>query len=149
MSTSNSQPVQRTSLQVIGGGLPRTSTSSLQDGLQILGFAPCYHTITDLIPRARTQGLMWLKAMQTEDKAVRQKILAGIVQGYSAIVDGPGCFFVEDWIEMYPDAKVVLACAPHPKPGSTQSMARLRRSSVKGPCTTSRTMYRKCTLGFR
>jgi hypothetical protein len=51
---------------------------------------------------------MWLKAMQTEDKAVRQKILAEIVQGYSAIVDGPGCFFVEDWIEMYPDAKVGL-----------------------------------------
>jgi len=51
---------------------------------------------------------MWLKTMQTEDKAVRQKILAEIVQGYSAIVDGPGCFFVEDWIEMYPDAKVGL-----------------------------------------
>lgn len=94
MSTSNSQPVQRTGLQVIGGGLPGTSASSLQDGLQILGFAPCYHTITDLIPRAQTQGLMWLKAMQTEDEAVRQKILAEIVQGYSATVDGPGCFSV-------------------------------------------------------
>lgn len=76
--------------------------------LQILGFAPCYHTITDLIPRAQTQGLMWLKAMQTEDKAVRQKILTEKVQGYSAMVDAPGCFFVEDWIEMYPDAKVGL-----------------------------------------
>jgi hypothetical protein len=46
--------------------------------------------------------------MRTEDKAVRQKILTEIVKGYSAIVDGPGCFFVEDWIEMYPDAKVRL-----------------------------------------
>jgi hypothetical protein len=47
---------------------------------------------------------MWLKAMQTEDKALRQKILAEIVKGSSAIVDGPACFFGEDSVEMYPDA---------------------------------------------
>jgi hypothetical protein len=46
--------------------------------------------------------------MKTEDKAVRQKLLAEIVQGYSAIVDGPGSFFIEDFVEMYPDAKVCL-----------------------------------------
>jgi hypothetical protein len=44
--------------------------------------------------------------MRTQDKAVRQKILAEIVRGYMAIVDGPGCFFVQDWIEMFPEAKV-------------------------------------------
>jgi Sulfotransferase domain len=46
--------------------------------------------------------------MQTEDRAERQKVLAQIVEGYEAIVDGPGCFFVEDWVEMFPDAKVCL-----------------------------------------
>jgi hypothetical protein len=49
---------------------------------------------------------MWLQAMKEEDKAVRQKILAELVKGYVAAVDGPACFFVEDWIEMFPDAKV-------------------------------------------
>ena len=44
--------------------------------------------------------------MHAADKAVRQKILAEIVTGYAAMVDGPGCFFVEDWVEMYPDTKV-------------------------------------------
>jgi hypothetical protein len=45
--------------------------------------------------------------MNEHDKAVRQKLLAEITKGYSAIVDGPGCFFIEDWVEMYPDAKVI------------------------------------------
>lgn len=30
-------------LKVIGCGLPRTGTNSLQTALQILGFDPCYH----------------------------------------------------------------------------------------------------------
>lgn len=50
--------------------------------------------------------------MREQDKVVRQKILAEIVKGYVAIVDGPGCFFVEDWVEMFPDAKVCYCCPP-------------------------------------
>lgn len=34
------------------------------------------------------------------------KILAEIVHSYKAVVDGPCSFFVEDFVEMYPDAKV-------------------------------------------
>ena len=41
-------------------------------------------------------------------QAVRQKLLLEIVQGYEAIVDDPGCFFVADWVEMFPDARVIL-----------------------------------------
>jgi hypothetical protein len=52
--------------------------------------------------------------MREQDKVVRQKILAEIVKGYVAIVDGPGCFFVEDWVEMFPDAKVCSCCPPAP-----------------------------------
>jgi hypothetical protein len=44
--------------------------------------------------------------MHESNKDRRQKILAEIVKDYVAIVDGPGCFFVQDWIEMFPDAKV-------------------------------------------
>ncbi|OCL02422.1 hypothetical protein AOQ84DRAFT_229096 [Glonium stellatum] len=133
MSASNNQPAKRAGLEVIGGGLPRTSTSSLHDGLQILDFTPCYHTITDLLPRARSHGPMWLEAMQTKDKAVRQKILAEIVQGYSAIVDGPGCFFVEDWIEMYPDAKVVLSLRTSPQAWLGSVNGSIAKVFGKGP----------------
>ncbi|KAF4634956.1 hypothetical protein G7Y89_g3133 [Cudoniella acicularis] len=96
-------------------GLPRTSTVSLQTALQILGYQPTYHTISDFLPNARVQGTKWLAAMQAEDKVVRQKILADIVKGYEAITDGPGCFFVEDWIEMFPDAKVILGLRTTPQ----------------------------------
>ncbi|OCK81558.1 hypothetical protein K432DRAFT_403678 [Lepidopterella palustris CBS 459.81] len=84
MSKSSGQ--QTTSLQVIGAGLPRTSTSSLQTALHTIGFAPCYHTITDFLPRARRHGPLWLAAMRASSKAERQKILAKIVKGYTAIV---------------------------------------------------------------
>src|ERR1700730_5128695 len=97
--------VKRGTYQIRQAGLPRTSTSSLQDALNLRGFTPCYHPITDLLSRTHTHGAMWPKAMQTEDKAFQQKILAEIVKGSSAIVDGLGCFFVEDWVEIYPDAK--------------------------------------------
>jgi hypothetical protein len=102
MSKSNTP---NTGLKVIGAGLPRTSTSSLQTALETLGYKPTYHTIADLLPNARTHGKLWLKAMQTQDKAARQKILFQIVDGYAAIADEPGYFFIEDLIEMFPDVK--------------------------------------------
>jgi hypothetical protein len=40
--------------------------------------------------------------MHTQENLARQKILAEIVHGWSAIADGPGCFFVEGWLDMYP-----------------------------------------------
>jgi membrane protein YqaA with SNARE-associated domain len=46
--------------------------------------------------------------MREPNPAVRQKLLAQVTQGYAAIVDAPGCFFIADWVEMYPDAKFVL-----------------------------------------
>ena len=49
---------------------------------------------------------MWLKPMHAQDKAVRQKIFAEIVKGYAVITDRPGCFFVGDWLDMYPDAQL-------------------------------------------
>ena len=53
--------------------------------------------------------------MREPSAAARQKLLAEVTKGYSAIVDGPGCFFVQDWIEMYPDAKVVLGLRKSPE----------------------------------
>lgn len=113
MSTSGEKSSQ--GLKVIGAGLPRTSTSSLQTALQMLGYQPCYHTITPLVPNARVKAPLWLAAMRETDKAKRQKILHGIVKDYAAIVDGPGCFFVADWIEMFPEAKFVLGLRSSPQ----------------------------------
>jgi hypothetical protein len=63
---------------------------------QALAINPCYHAVTDFLPRAHT------RTMHTQEKPARQKILVEIVHGCSAVVDGPGYFFVEDWLGMYP-----------------------------------------------
>lgn len=52
--------------------------------------------------------------MREPSASARRKILAEVTKGNRAIVDGPGCFFVQDWIEMYPDAKVVLGLRKSP-----------------------------------
>ena len=43
-----------------------------------------------------------------QDKAKRQAMLHELFDGYQATADAPGSFFVEDLMEMYPEAKVVL-----------------------------------------
>jgi hypothetical protein len=52
--------------------------------------------------------------MREPERQARQELLAEVTKGFTAIVDGPGCFFVQDWIEMYPDAKVVLGLRDSP-----------------------------------
>ena len=43
-------------LQVIGAGLPRTGTSSLQAALELLGFSPCYHMTAGANQTANTDN---------------------------------------------------------------------------------------------
>lgn len=71
--------------------------------------------------------------MKENDKAKRQKILKELVKGYVAIVDGPGCFFVEDWIEMFPDAKVVLGLRTSSQAWLTSVNATIGKAFGKGP----------------
>jgi Sulfotransferase domain len=65
--------------------------------------------ISDVIRDVRGLGRLWIRAAHTEDKATRQQILREICKDYRAIVDAPGCFFVEDLMEIYPDAKVGIS----------------------------------------
>lgn len=53
-------------------------------------------------------------ALQEQDKEKRHKLLLSIVKGYAAVVDGPGCYFVKDWLELFPDAKFVLGLRTSP-----------------------------------
>jgi Sulfotransferase domain len=62
--------------------------------------------ISDVIRDVGGLGRLWIRAARTEDKATRHQILREICKDYRAIVDAPGCFFVEDLIQIYPDAKV-------------------------------------------
>jgi len=94
-------------LKVIAAGLSRCATSSLQYALENdLGFAPCMH-MAYVAPHTEMLKLCYNALLET-DKTKRQKILHKIFDGYQATADFPGMAFVDDLMEMYPDAKVIL-----------------------------------------
>lgn len=95
-------------MKVIGAGLSRCATSSLQAALEsdILGFDPCIH-MAHIVPHSDREALV-IEALQEQDKEKRQKILHKIFDGYKATADFPGWIFADDLMDMYPDAVVVL-----------------------------------------
>jgi hypothetical protein len=86
---------------VIGVGLPRTGTASLQAALDELGFGPCYHMF-ELIRRPR-RARLWLAAAEG-----RPVDWAAVLSGYRSTVDFPGAYFWRELLAAYPEAKVVL-----------------------------------------
>ncbi|KAL6689651.1 hypothetical protein J3F84DRAFT_354037 [Trichoderma pleuroticola] len=95
-------------MRVIGAGLPRCATSSLQAALESphLGFFPCMH-MAHVMP-SNDRAEIVLKAMQERDKEKRQALLHKIFDGYQATTDFPGFWFLDDLMDMYPDAVLVL-----------------------------------------
>lgn len=88
-------------LKVIGAGFGRTGTLSTKNALEELGFCPCYH-MTELFqkPGASEQ---W-EAIVAGASADWNMVFAG----YQASVDWPACAFYKEFMQMYPEAKVLL-----------------------------------------
>jgi hypothetical protein len=96
-------------IRVIAAGLPRCATSSLQAALESkhLGYDPCMH-MAHVLPHPARSRLI-LEAMREEhDTQRRRELLHRVFDGYEATTDFPGCYFVEDLMDMYPDAVIVL-----------------------------------------
>lgn len=113
VTDSRTAPTGKPSLRVIGAGLPRTATSSLQAALEQLDFDPCLHMAL-IIPHADRQQLL-LDAAREKDTARRQKLIHQLVDGYAAVCDMPAVFFLPDLMDMFPEAKVVLSSRPNPE----------------------------------
>ena len=112
ITDSRTAPTKRVPLQVIGAGLPRTATSSLQAAVEQLGFDPCLH-MAHIIPHPDREQLV-LDAAREKDKVRRQKLIHQLVDGYAAICDLPVNFLLADLVEMFPDAKIVLTGRTRP-----------------------------------
>ncbi|KAJ6439751.1 tpr repeat containing protein [Purpureocillium lavendulum] len=95
-------------IRVIGAGLPRCATSSLQAALEMphMGYFPCMH-MAHVVPHASRLRLV-IAAMQEDDRCKRQKILHKVFDGYEATTDFPGFWFIDDLMDMYPEAPLVL-----------------------------------------
>lgn len=121
---------RKPSVKVIAAGLPRCATTSLQAALEspFLEIAPCMHG-KQIFPRADRMMLV-LKAMRETDTACRREILHELFDGYAATVDIPGIFFIDDLMDMYPDARVILNVRPGPQDRRGESWAKSIRDAL-------------------
>lgn len=111
ITDSRKAPTGSAPVRVIGAGLPRTATSSLQAAFEELGFAPCLH-MAEVIPHPDRMELL-IEAAREEEPSRREQLIRQLINGYSATCDMPLVFFLEDLMDMYPDAKVVLGLRPY------------------------------------
>ena len=91
-------------LKVIGAGMPRTGTASLQQALAILFSAPCYHMREVVTHPDRVK--FWTEAA-LQGKSTKE--FREHFKSFAATVDFPSCMHWEKLLQAYPDAKVVLS----------------------------------------
>jgi hypothetical protein len=86
-------------LKIVGSGLGRTGTKSMQTALNMLGFGPCHHMVEvfahpDSVP-------MWIAA------GAGKPDWDAIFKDYQSMVDYPGAAYWRELAAHYPDAKVL------------------------------------------
>ncbi|KAJ5082896.1 hypothetical protein N7532_011939 [Penicillium argentinense] len=123
INDSRARPTCSSPLVVIGAGLPRTATSSLQAALEELGYDPCLH-MAQVIPHADRMETL-IEATREKDTQRRQHLIHRLVNGYEMVCDMPAVFFLADLMDMYPKAKVVLTTRPNAETWATSCRASL------------------------
>ncbi len=91
-------------LGVIGSGLGRTGTKSMQSALNRLGFGPCHHMV-EVFAHPETLPL-WIAAAKNQ-KTGGATDWDRLFQGYRSVVDWPGVQYWRQLVAYYPDAKVI------------------------------------------
>jgi hypothetical protein len=86
-------------LEVIGSGLGRTGTKSLQTALNMLGVGPCHH-MAEVFMHPESMGL-WVEA------GAGRPDWDAIFGGYRSAVDYPSAAYWRALAAYYPDAKVI------------------------------------------
>ncbi|CAG5111057.1 Oidioi.mRNA.OKI2018_I69.chr2.g5393.t1.cds [Oikopleura dioica] len=101
-------------MEVIGAGLGRTGTSSIQLALEKLGLGPCYHMNQNF---AHNHGELWNQVEEAKTIELREAALRKIFdeKGYRSSADYPACSFFEDLLRMNPKAKVLLSVRDKPE----------------------------------
>ena len=86
-------------LKVVGSGLGRTGTKSLQTALGMLGLGPCHHMV-EVFAHPESMAL-WVEA------GAGRPDWDAIFAGYGSMVDFPGAAYWRELAGYYPDAKVL------------------------------------------
>lgn len=99
-------------LRIIGAGLPRTGTSSLNAALRVLGYN-AYHQ-TEIMKDRGLHASRW--ADVGAGRASPEDMFQFLSHyGYNATLDYPVSEFYDVALEMYPDAKVIMTVRDDPK----------------------------------
>jgi len=88
-------------LEIIGAGFGRTGTHSLALALERLGLGPCYNLLE--VPKNQGHVEIWNQAM--EGRPVDWQQLFG---AYQSTVEWPSVAFIDELVEQFPNAKVIL-----------------------------------------
>ncbi|MFI4973965.1 MAG: sulfotransferase family protein [Caulobacterales bacterium] len=86
-------------LKVVGSGLGRTGTKSMQTALNMLGFGPCHHMV-EVFMHPESMAL-WIEA------GAGRPDWDLIFKDYQSMVDYPGAAYWREIAAHYPDAKVL------------------------------------------
>ncbi len=86
-------------LKIVGSGLGRTGTKSMQTALNMLGFGPCHHMV-EVFTHPETMAL-WIEASKGKD------VWDEIFKDYQSAVDYPVAAYWREVAAKYPDAKVL------------------------------------------
>lgn len=87
-------------LKVLGAGLGRTGTKSMQTALAMLGFGPCHHMLE--VFRHPESMRLWIDAGEGRPD------WDGIFESYSSAADYPSAAYWRELTRYYPDSKVLL-----------------------------------------
>lgn len=109
VSDDKKRPEQAPNMQVLGVGLSRCATSSLQAAFEseVIGMGPSMH-MAHVLPHADREQMVIDALNLPEFSPARLKILHRLFDGYAATTDFPGWAFAAELMDMYPDAAVVL-----------------------------------------
>ena len=136
MGQEPSKPEAGRSMQVICGGLPRTGTASFSEALSILLKGPVYHGGTQMTIGAETNVVGWIDVLEhcpIESEADRKQVMEKVkklTSGYVAMTDTPAHLFIEELMDIYPDAKVV--CTTRDPDRWVESIEKLAKTSLQG-----------------
>jgi Sulfotransferase domain len=95
-------------LAVVGAGLGRTGTASLQQALERLLGGRCYHMLE--VMQNPEHDAFWLGAARDEPRDFE-----AVLAGYCAAVDWPACAFWRELASAHPDAVVLLSTRDSPE----------------------------------
>jgi len=94
---------------VVGAGLPRTGTTSLKEGLNLLGLGPCYH-MSEVITQSQQHVWKSVADLKAQGKNVDwDRVFSGkSIPTYRSGLDFPMSAHYRELLDYYPNSKVIL-----------------------------------------